>query len=105
MQIYEYEKNKYKRKMSKKIVNRITKILVFLILVQPVNAEESKLDKFNQKFSQKFSQIIQFLKNERKKTNDYQIKTWKEAKNENLKKIKIAQHKLTGFFSNFPEGK
>ena len=42
-----------REKMSKKIVNRITKILVFLILVQPVNAEESKLDKFNQKFSQK----------------------------------------------------
>ena len=91
--------------MSKKILNKITKILVFLILVQPVNAEESKLDKFNQKFSQKFSQIIQFLKNERKKTNDYQIKTWKEAKNKKLKKIKIVQHKLTGFFSNFSEGK
>ena len=90
---------KTKEKMSKKILNKITKILVFLILVQPVNAEESKLDKF----SQKFSQIIQFLKNERKKTNDYQIKTWKEAKNENLKKIKIVQHKLTGFFSDFPE--
>ena len=89
--------------MSKKILNQITKILVFLILVQPVNAEESKLDKFNQKFNQKFSQIIQFLKNERKKTNDYQIKTWKEAKNENLKKIKIVQHELTGFFSDFPE--
>ena len=88
--------------MSKKIVNRITKILVFLILVQPVNAEESKLDKFNQKFGQKFTQIIQFIKNERKKTNDYQIKTWKEAKNKNLKKIKIVQQKLTGFFSNFP---
>ena len=73
-------------KISKKIVNRITKILVFLILVQPVNAEESKLDKFNQKFGQKFSQIIQFIKDESKKTNDYQIKTWKEAKNENLKK-------------------
>ena len=94
---------KTREKMSKKIANRITKILVFLILVQPVNAEESKLDKFNQKFSQKFSQIIQFLKNERKKTNDYQIKTWKEAKNENLKKIKIVQHELTGFFSDFPE--
>ena len=86
MQIYEYEKHKNKRKMFKKILNRITKILVFLILVQPVNAEESKLDKFNQKFGQKFSQIIQFIKNESKKTNDYQIKTWKEAKNENLKK-------------------
>ena len=96
---------KTREKMSKKIINRITAILVFLILVQPVNAEESKLDKFNQKFSQKFSQIIQFLKNERKKTNDYQIKTWKEAKNKKLKKIKIVQHKLTGFFSNFPEGK
>ena len=91
--------------MFKKILNRITKILVFLILVQPVNAEESKLDKFNQKFGQKFSQIIQFIKNERKKTNDYQIKTWKETKNKNLKKIKIVQQKLTGFFSNFPEGK
>ena len=89
--------------MSKKIVNRITKILVFLILVQPVNAEESNLYKFNQKFGQKFTQIIQFIKNERKKTNDYQIKTWKEAKNENLKKIKIVQHELTGFFSDFPE--
>ena len=88
-----------REKMSKKIVNKITKILVFLILVQPVNAEESKIDKFNQKFSQ----VIQFLKNERKKTNDYQIKTWKEAKNKKLKKIKIVQHKLTGFFSNFPE--
>ena len=90
-----------REKMSKKIVNRITKILVFLILVQPVNAEESKLDKFNQKFSQ----IIKSIKNEGKKTKDYQIKTWREAKNENLKKIKIVQHKLTGFFSNFPEGK
>jgi len=96
---------KTRKKMFKKILNRITKILVFLILVQPVNAEESKLDKFNQKFGQKFSQIIQFIKDESKKTNDYQIKTWKEAKNENLKKIKIVQHKLTGFFSNFPEGK
>ena len=54
--------------MSKKIVNRITKILFFLILVQPVNAEESEFDKFNQKFGQKFSQI-KFIKNEgRKKT-------------------------------------
>jgi len=96
---------KTREKMSKKIINRITAILVFLILVQPVNAEESEFDKFNQKFSQKFSQIIQFIKNERKKTNDYQIKTWKEAKNKNLKKIKIVKHKLTGFFSNFPEGK
>ena len=88
-----------REKMSKKIVNRITKILVFLILVQPVNAEESKLDKF----SQKFSQIIKCIKNEGKKTKEYQIKTWKEAKIENLKKIKIVQHKLTGFFSDFPE--
>ena len=92
---------KTKEKMSKKILNKITKILVFLILVQPANAEESKLDKFNQKFSQ----VIQSIKNESKKTKDYQIKTWKEAKNKNLKKIKIVQHKLTGFFSNFPEGK
>ena len=82
-----------REKMSKKILNRITKILVFLILVQPVNAEESKLDKFNQ--------IIQCIKNEGKKTKDYQIKTWNEAKNENLKKIIIAQHKLTGFLATF----
>ena len=92
-----------REKMSKKIVNRITKILVFLILVQPVNAEESKLDRFNQKFSQKFSQIIQLLKNEGRKTKEYQIKTWKEAKNKKLKEIKFVQHKLAGFFSNFPE--
>ena len=89
-----------REKMSKKILNRITKILVFLILVQPVNAEESKLDKFNQKLSH----IVQFIKNEIEKTKDYQINTWKEVKHKNFKNVDIIQHKLTGFFSDFPEG-
>ena len=89
-----------REKMSKKIVNKITKILVFLILMQPVNADEGKVNKLNQKLSH----IVQFIKNEIEKTKDYQINTWKEVKHKNFKNVEIIQHKLTGFFSDFPEG-
>ena len=35
-------------------------------------------------------------------TKEFQIKKWKEAKNQNRKKFKLVQHKLSGFFSDFP---
>jgi len=85
--------------MFKKMINKITKILVFLILIQPVNADEVKINKLNQKLSH----IVKFIKNEIENTKDYQINIWKEEKHKNIKNMYIVQHKLTGFFSNFPE--
>ena len=81
------------------MINKITKILVFLILIQPVNADEVKINKLNQKLSH----IVKFIKNEIENTKDYQINIWKEEKHKNIKNMYIVQHKLTGFFSNFPE--
>ena len=66
--------------------------------MQPVNADEGKVNKLNQKLSH----IVQFIKNEIEKTKDYQINTWKEVKHKNFKNVEIIQHKLTGFFSDFP---
>ena len=38
-------------------------------------------------------------------TKEFQIKKWKEVKNQNRKTFKLVQHKLTGFFSDFPNPK
>jgi len=84
--------------MFKIIISKITKILVFFILIQPVNADEGKVNKLNQKLSH----IAQYIKNEIEKTKDYQINTWKEVQQKNFKNMNIVQHKLTGFFSDFP---
>ena len=95
--------------MFKIIINKITKILVFFILIQPVNADEEKVNKLNQELSHiaksiknEIGHIVKFIKNEIEKTKDYQINAWKEAKHKNFKNMNIVQHKLTGFFSDFP---
>ena len=82
--------------MFKKIIIGIS---TFIILILPVNADESNI----KKLSQKFNQFWQFINKEVEHTKDYQIKKWTEAKQQNVKKLKIVQHKLTGFFSDFPE--
>ena len=69
--------------MFKIIINKITKILVFFILIQPVNADEGKVNKLNQKLSH----IAQYIKNEIEKTKDYQINTWKEVQQKNFKNV------------------
>ena len=89
-------KNTKKVKMFKKISIVIS---AFIISIQPVNADESNINKL----TQKFNLFWQCINKKVEETKDYQIKTWKKAKNENLKKIKISQHKLTGFLSDFPE--
>ena len=80
------------------MINIITKILVFFILIQPVNADEGKVNKLNQKLSN----VVQYIKNEIEKTKAYQINAWKEAKDKKIKNINIVKHKVTGFFSDFP---
>ena len=62
------------------------------------------VNKFNLKkeLSNIFNSYWESLNKEIKKTKDYQVREWQEAKKERTKSFKIVQHKLTGFFSNFP---
>ena len=83
--------------MRKKIVILIT-TLVFVS--QSVNANE--LNKFNQKFNNFFELLIDKVQNEIEDTKDFQIREWKEVKQKHQKSYKTVQHKLTGFFSDFP---
>ena len=83
--------------MRKKIVILIT-TLVFIS--QSVNANE--LNKFNQKFNNFFELLIDKVQNEIEDTKDFQIREWKEVKRKHRKSYKTVQHKLTGFFSDFP---
>ena len=86
--------------MRKKIVILIT-TLVFIS--QSVNANE--LNKFNQKFNIFFELLIDKVQNEIEDTKDFQIREWKEVKQKHQKSYKTVQHKLTGFFSDFPNPK
>ena len=88
--------------MRKKIVILIT-TLVFIS--QSVNANENKLNKFNQKFNNFFELLIDKVQNEIEDTKDFQIREWKEVKQKHQKSNKTVQHKLTGFFSDFPNPK
>ncbi len=83
--------------MRKKMVILIT-TLVFIS--QSVNANE--LNKFNQKFYNFFELLIDKIQNEVEETKNFQIKEWKEVKQKHRKSYKTVQHKLTGFFSDFP---
>ena len=86
--------------MIKKIVILIT-TLVFIS--QSVNANE--LNKFNQKFNNFFELLIDKIQNEVEETKNFQIREWKEVKQKHQKSYKTVQHKLTGFFSDFPNPK
>ena len=86
--------------MIKKIVILIT-TLVFIS--QSVNANE--LNKFNQKFNNFFELLIDKIQNEVEETKNFQIREWKEVKRKHQKSYKTVQHKLTGFFSDFPNPK
>ena len=83
--------------MRKKMVILIT-TLVFIS--QSVNANE--LNKFNQKFNNFFELLIDKIQNEVEETKNFQIREWKEVKQKHQKSYKTVQHKLTGFFSDFP---
>ena len=76
----------------------IIALSVFIISIQPVNANEKSINKL----SNIFNSYWESLNKEIKKTKDYQVREWQEAKKEKTKSFKIVQHKLTGFFSKFP---
>ena len=91
--------------MRKIIVVLIT-ILVFIS--QPIKAEENNLDPHIEKLSilaEKLNHIIESINKELKETKEFQITQWEEGKNQNIRGLKIVQHKLTGFFSDFPTTK
>ncbi|MDC3038830.1 hypothetical protein OA094_01245 [Candidatus Pelagibacter sp.] len=78
---------------------------VFTISIQPVNANEKKLNVLSQKFNHFLNCFKKNIETEVEKTKEFQIKKWKEAKDQNRKTFKLVQHKLTGFFSDFPNPK
>tara|TARA_S200000501_G_scaffold134771_1_gene127562 strand:+ start:63 stop:320 length:258 start_codon:yes stop_codon:yes gene_type:complete len=82
------------------MINKITITLAaFSILTQTVNAEEK-----NNKLSQKFNQFWKCINEEIEDTKDFQIKKWNEGKNQVTETLIVGKQKLTGFFSDFPEG-
>ena len=80
-------------------------LAVFIISIQPVNANENNFNKFTQKFNEFLKCFKKHIEEEAEETKEIQIKKWKEAKNQNKKTFKLVQHKLSGFFSDFPNPK
>ena len=91
-----------KQNLKKKMIIALS---VFIISIQPVNANENKLDELGLKFSHFFNSFKKHIEKEVDETKEFQIKKWKEAKNQNRKTFNLVQHKLTGFFSDFPNPK
>ena len=80
-------------------------LTVFIISIQPVNANENNFNEFTQKFNELLKCFKDNVKEEFEETKEFQIKKWKEAKNQNKKTFSVVQHKLTSFFSDFPNPK
>ena len=80
-------------------------LAVFTISIKPVNANEEKFDELIHKFNHFLNCFKKHIETEVEETKEFQIKKWKEAKDQNRKKFKLVQHKLTGFFSDFPNPK
>ena len=55
--------------------------------------------------TEKLNYIIECINKEFKETKEFQITQWEKGKNQNVRNLKIVQHKLTGFFSDFPSNK
>ena len=88
-----------KQNLIKKIIITLS---VFIISIQPVNANENSFNEFTRKFNEFLKCFKENVKDEIEETKEFQIKKWKEAKNQNKKTFSVVQHKLTGFFSDFP---
>ena len=91
-----------KQNLIKKMIIALT---VFVISIQSVNASENKLNILGQKFNLFFDSLKNHIVEEIEDTKEFQIKNWKEAKDQNRKTFKLVQNKLSGFFSDFPNPK
>ena len=80
-------------------------LVVFIISMQSVKANENKIDEFSQKFNHFLNFFKKHIETEVEETKEFQIKKWKEAKDQNRKTFKLVQNKLSGFFSDFPNPK
>ena len=80
----------------------IIALAIFIIFIQPVNANENKLDELSQKFNHFLNCFKKHIEKEVEETKEFQIKKWKEAKNQNRRTFKLVENKLSGFFSDFP---
>ena len=87
--------SKKKDKMAKKLIITLSAILM---LTQPIYADENNINKL----SKKFNLFWECINQEVEETKDFQIRSWKEVKNQNNNNIIIVKNKLTGFFSDFP---
>jgi len=89
--------------------NLIKKMMIALVVltisIQPVNANEEKFNELSQKFNHFLNCFKKHIETEVEETKEFQIKKWKEAKDQNRKTFKLVQHKLSGFFSDFPNPK
>ena len=83
------------------IKKMIIALAIFIIFIQPVNANENKLDELSQKFNHFLNCFKKHIEEEVEETKEFQIKKWKDAKNQHNKTFKIAHQKLYGFFSDF----
>lgn len=87
----------------KKIIIMLIAALIFS--TQTIRADEIDLDPHIKKLSiltEKLNHIIECINKELKETKEFQITQWEKGKNQNVRNLKIVQHKLTGFFSDFP---
>ena len=87
------------------IKKMIITLAVFTISIQPVNANEEKFNELSQKFNHFLNCFKKHIETEVEEAKEFQIKKWKETKDQNRKTFKLVQHKLTGFFSDFPNPK
>ena len=80
-------------------------ITALIFSTQTIRADEIDLDPHIKKLSiltEKLNHIIECINKELKETKEFQITQWEKGKNQNVRNLKIVQHKLTGFFSDFP---
>ncbi len=86
--------------------NLIKKIIIAtvasIISIQSVNANENRYNELSQKLNKFLDCFKKNVEKEIEETKEFQIRKWKEANNQHKKTFNIVQHKLTGFFSDFP---
>ena len=87
------------------IKKMIIGLVLFIISIQSVNANENKIDQLSQKFNHFLNCFKKHIKKEVEETKEFQIKKWKEAKDQNRRTFKLVENKLSGFFSDFPNPK
>ena len=85
--------------MKKQIIIFISSLI---LLTQHIKADEINLDQHLKKLTEKLNYMIECINMEFKDTKEFQIKQWEKGKKQNIKNLKVVQHKLTGFFSDLP---